>query len=120
VLVKGVGEYPLPTAQAGGVGLLRPLVAAPCTRDRHIDLFCYLSPGHALVAQLHDLFGGGGMCGRTGATHGDPGTPWLIADRGLRKPQLGSDLAQGPALGVQVGCPLNVYSATVTSLSLGS
>ena len=31
--------------------------------------------------------------------------------------QLGTDLAQGPALGVQVGCTLNVHRATVTSLS---
>ena len=29
--------------------------------------------------------------------------------------QLGTDLAQGPALGVQVGCTLNVHGATVTT-----
>jgi hypothetical protein len=31
--------------------------------------------------------------------------------------QLGTDLAQGPALGVQIGCTLNVHGATVTILS---
>ena len=30
---------------------------------------------------------------------------------------LGSDLAECPALGVQVGCTINVHRATVTSLS---
>ena len=31
--------------------------------------------------------------------------------------QLGTDLAHGPALGVQVGCTLNVQGDTVMSLS---
>jgi hypothetical protein len=30
--------------------------------------------------------------------------------------QLGTDLPQGPTLGVQVGCELHVHGATVTSL----
>ena len=34
--------------------------------------------------------------------------------------QLGTDLAQGPTLGVQVGCTLNVHGATVTSRSAAS
>ena len=54
---------------------------------------------------------------RSAATHGDAGTAKLIADRGPMNAQLGTDLAQGPALGVQVGCTLNVHRATVTSLS---
>jgi hypothetical protein len=29
--------------------------------------------------------------------------------------QLGTDLAQSPTLGVQVGCTLNIHGATVTS-----
>jgi hypothetical protein len=29
--------------------------------------------------------------------------------------QLGTDLAQGPALGIQVGCTLNFHGATVTA-----
>jgi hypothetical protein len=29
--------------------------------------------------------------------------------------QLGTDLAQGPPLGVQVGCTLNVHRVTVTN-----
>jgi hypothetical protein len=32
------------------------------------------------------------------ATHGDPSTTELITDRGLGEAQLGSDLAQSPAL----------------------
>ena len=31
--------------------------------------------------------------------------------------QLGTDLAQCPTLGIQVGCTLNVHGVTVTSLS---
>ena len=31
--------------------------------------------------------------------------------------ELGTDLAEGPALGVRVGCTLNVHRATVASLS---
>ena len=39
----------------------------------------------------------------------------LLADRGGREAQLGTDLAQGPALGQQVGCMLNVHRATVAA-----
>jgi hypothetical protein len=39
-----------------------------------------------------------------------------MAHRGRRDAQLGTDLAQGPILGVQVGCTLNVHGATVTGL----
>jgi hypothetical protein len=46
------------------------------------------------------------MCGGTAATHHDAGTTKLM---GRRDAQLGTDLAQGPTLGVQVGCPLNVH-----------
>jgi hypothetical protein len=55
VLIEGVGENLLPTAQAWGLWPPGPLVAAPSTRDSHIDLLCYLWPGQALVTQLHDL-----------------------------------------------------------------
>ena len=48
------------------------------------------------------------MSGRTAATHGDAGTLELLADRAPVNAQLGTDLAQGPALAVQVGCTLNV------------
>jgi hypothetical protein len=34
--------------------------------------------------------------------------------------QLGTDLAQGPTLGVQVGCTVNLRCATVTSRSAAS
>ena len=65
VLVKGVGENLLPTAQPWEPWRPCPPVAAPGTGNRHIDLFCHLTPGQALVTQVHDLIGGGGMCGRT-------------------------------------------------------
>jgi hypothetical protein len=39
-----------------------------------------------------------------------------IQRAGERLPMLGSDLAEYPALGVQVGCTINVHRATVTSL----
>jgi hypothetical protein len=100
MLIKGVGQNLLPTARRWRLWRPGPPVAAPCTGDRHIDLFGHLSPGQASVAQLQDLLCGGGMTWRTAATHGDAGAAKLIADRGLRKAQLGSDLVQGPALGV--------------------
>jgi hypothetical protein len=49
------------------------------------------------------------------ATHGDTGTAKLMADSGPGNAQLGTDVAQGSNLGVQVGCPLNVHSVTVTA-----
>jgi hypothetical protein len=57
------------------------------------------------------------MSGRTAATHLDADSAKLIAHCGRREAQLGTDLAQGPTLGVQVGCTLNVHRDTVTSLS---
>jgi hypothetical protein len=57
------------------------------------------------------------MCERSPATNGDAGTAKLMTHRRRRKAQLNADLAQCPALGVQVGCTLNVHGATVTSLS---
>ena len=85
VLVKGVGENLLPTAQAWGLWRPGPPVAAPGTGNRHIDLLCHLIPGQALVTKLQDLLCGGGMSGRTAATHGDAGPTKLLADRGPRK-----------------------------------
>jgi hypothetical protein len=120
VLVKRVGEHPLPTTQAWGLWRPGPPVAAPRARDSHIDPFGHLSPGQALITELQDLIRGGGMRWRTTTTHGAPGAPQLIADRGLREAQLGSDLAQGLALGVEVGCTLNVHRDTVTSRSAAS
>ena len=40
----------------------------------------------------------------------DAGTLELLADRAPMKSQLSSDLAQSPALGVQVGRTLNVQA----------
>jgi hypothetical protein len=60
------------------------------------------------------------MSGRAAATHGQAGAAKLLADRRRGNAQLGTDLAQGPALGVQVGCTLNVHRDTVTSRSAAS
>jgi hypothetical protein len=84
-------------------------IAAPDTGNGHIDLFGYLIPGQALVTQFQDLFCGGTMSGRTARMHADAGTLELLGDRAPMKAQLSSDLAQGPALGVQVGCTLNIH-----------
>ena len=84
VLVKGVGENLLPTAQAWGLWRPGPPVAAPGTGNSHIDLFCHLSPGQALVTQLQDLLCGGGMSGRTAATHGDAGTSGAVGSTVLQ------------------------------------
>jgi hypothetical protein len=48
--------------------------------------------------------------------HGDAGTPKLFADRAPTNGQLGTDLAQGQILGVQVGRTRNVHRAKITSL----
>jgi len=52
VLVQGVGDHLLPTAQAWRLRRSGPPIAAPCTGNRHIDLFGHLGPGQALVTQL--------------------------------------------------------------------
>ena len=57
------------------------------------------------------------MSRRRAATHGDAGTLELLADRGRMNAQLGTDLAQRPTLGVQVGCTVNVHRDTVASRS---
>jgi hypothetical protein len=116
VLVEGVGENLPPSAQSGRLWLPGPSGAAPGAGHRHVDLFSHLSPGQAVVAQLEDLRCGGGTR-RSAATHGHAGPLELLADRAPMNAQLGTNLAQGPALGVQVGCTLNVHRATATSLS---
>ena len=73
--------------------------SAEGTGNRHIDPFCYLSPGQASITKVQDLLGGGGMSGRTARTRGDAGALELLADSAEVDPQLGPDLAQGPALG---------------------
>jgi hypothetical protein len=118
VMVKCIGENRLPTAQAWGLWWSGPSVAAPGAGNRHIDLFCHLRPGQALVTQLQNLLRGSRMSGSTAATHGDAVTPELLANRAPMNAQLGTDLTQGPSLGVQVGCTLNVHGATVTSVRL--
>jgi hypothetical protein len=58
------------------------------------------------------------MSWRAGATHGEAGATKLLAHRGPGNAQLGTDLAQGPTLGVQICRTLNIHGATVTNLSL--
>jgi hypothetical protein len=55
------------------------------------------------------------MSGCTAPTHGDAGATKVLAHGGPGNAQLGTDLAQCPALGVQVGCTLNVHLVTVTA-----
>jgi hypothetical protein len=114
VLVESVGENLLPTAQTWGLWRPGLPVAAPGTGNRHIDLSCYLWPGQALVTKLHYQLRGSGMSGRTAATQSDAGALELLAHRAPMHVQLSSDLAKGPALGIQVGCTLNVHRDTVT------
>src|SRR5687768_18571 len=54
-LIEGVGENLLPTAQTRGLWRPGPPVAAPGTRNRHIDPLCYLWPGQALVPKRQNL-----------------------------------------------------------------
>jgi hypothetical protein len=49
------------------------------------------------------------MRGRTGAIQSEAGTAKSIAHGCPGNAQLGTDLAQGPTLGVQLGCTLNVH-----------
>jgi hypothetical protein len=65
VLVKGVGENLLPTAQARGLWRPGLPVPTPGAGDSHVDLFFHLIPGQALIPELEDLSGGGEMSGRT-------------------------------------------------------
>ena len=91
VLVKRIGENLLPTAQARGLWWACPPVAAPGTGNGHIDLLGHLAPGQALVTQLQDLLGGGGVS-RRAATRGDAGAMELLADSAPMNAQLGTDL----------------------------
>jgi hypothetical protein len=116
VLVKRVGKHLLPSAESGWLGWPGPSVATPRTGISHVDLFCYLSPGQALVTQLQDLLGGGGMSG-CAATHSDAGATKLLADAAPMNAELGTDLAQAPTVGVEVCGTLNVHGATVASLT---
>ena len=120
VLVEGVSKNLLPTSQGWGLWRPSPAVAAPGTGHRHADLFCHLTPGQAFVTKLQDLLSGGGMSGRGTATHCDAGTLELLADRGPMNAQLGTDLAEGHALGVQVGGSLNVHGRHGNQFSCGS
>jgi hypothetical protein len=87
VLVQCVCEHLLPTAQARWLRRPGPLVAAPRAGDRHIDLFRYLIPGKALIAQLNDLLRGGGMGGRSAGNAwrdlGEPSKARQFYERGL-------------------------------------
>jgi len=120
VLIKGVGQHLLPSA--GGVEAWAAVRFGSGSRHRKpsFDLLGNLIPGQALVAQLQDLLCGGGMSGRTARTHRDTGALELFPDRAPMNAQLGTDLAQGPTLGIQVGRTVNVHRATITSRTAAS
>jgi len=60
VLIKGVGEHLLPTAQAWRVWRPGLPVSAPDTRNCHLDQFCHLIPGQTLITEVKDLLGEAG------------------------------------------------------------
>ena len=112
------GQNLLPTAQAWRVWRPGPAVPAPGTGNRHINLFGHLIPGQALVPKLQDLLCASRMR-RSATTHRDAGLVKPFTDGGPMNAQLGTDLTQGPALGVQVGCMLNVHRGSVTAHAKG-
>ena len=116
-VLVGARRAPAANGQAWLIWRPGPPVAAPGTGNRHIDLFCHLCPGHALITQLEDLLCGGGMRGST-AMHGDAGPLELLTDRAPMSAQLSTDLAQRRSLAVHVGRRLNVHGDTLTSLRL--
>jgi hypothetical protein len=73
VFVEGVGENLLPSAQLRGPWLPNLSVTAPCAGNGHINLFCYLTPYQAALAQAHYQLSGGGVSWRTAVTHGEVG-----------------------------------------------
>jgi len=84
VLIKCVGENLLPAAQTCGLWRLSPLVAAPGTKNRHVDLFRHFIPGQALITKLHDLLCGGGVSRMAAATHDDAGLAKLMTHRAVQ------------------------------------
>jgi hypothetical protein len=112
VLVKRLCEDLLPTAQARRLWWPGVPLATPCPGNCHVDLFCHFSPGQTLVAQVEDLLGGGWVFRWADGTHGDTGATKMIVDYVRLNAQLGADLAQGPALGVQLCRTLNVHRTT--------
>jgi hypothetical protein len=74
----------------------------------------YLRTVSFLFTHLEEKRAGYGRTPFAGADH----AAWY-GDSAPMKTQLGNDLVQGPALGVQVGCTLNIHYATVTNLFFG-
>jgi hypothetical protein len=81
MLIKRVGEHPLPSAQARRLWLPGLSVTAPDTGNSHIDLSGHLNPGQALVTQLQDLLRGGWVSWSTARTPGDAGSLELLLIR---------------------------------------
>jgi hypothetical protein len=63
ILFKSLGENLLPAAQACWLSWTGSAVAAPGTRNRHINLFGHLIPGQPLVTKFQDLLCRDGMSG---------------------------------------------------------
>jgi hypothetical protein len=72
----------------------------------------HLAPHQALLAQLKDLIGGSGICGRTTTRHSHPDATQLLTDRRLREAQIPQRYASGP--GHTSRRALNVHGDTVT------
>ena len=112
VLVKRLDENLLPSAQARRLWWPGLLVATPCPGNSHVDPFRHLSLGQTLVTQVEDLLGGGWVRRCADGTHGDTGATEMIMNNIRSNVQLCADLAQGPALGIQLCCTLNVHRTT--------
>ena len=84
------------TRRGTKISSLDPPLTAVCTAYP-------LWPGQALVTQLQDLLCRRGVSLTAAATQGDTGRARFMADRGPGNAHLGTDLAQAPTLGVQVG-----------------
>jgi hypothetical protein len=93
ILIKGIGENLLPTAESWRLWRPGSPVAAPDTGDSHADLLRHLIPGQALITKLQDLLRGCGMSGSTARTHGDASALELFADNAPMNTHLGTDLA---------------------------
>ena len=112
VLVKRLCEDLLPSAQARRLWWPGGSVATPCPGNCHVDPLCYFRPGQTLVTKVEDLLRGGWVSRYADRTHGDTGATKMIVDHVRSNAQLRADLAQGPALGIQLCCTLNVHRTT--------
>ena len=89
-------------------------------RKQSCQPVCHFSPGQTFVTKVEDLLGGGWVSRCADGTHGDTGATKMIVDHVPSNAQLRADLAQGPALGIQLCRTLNIHSATLNELRQSS